>query len=220
MTDVPRGRPRSEARTAEILWAAAQLFASRGVAQTSTREIAAAAQTTERTLFKHFGSKEKLVRAVVEEAVLAHLAPVSLQELGQAIEGFAGDLQAWHRALLHARLAALAVTPELTRLLLVELLRDEALRAQFASQWQAAAWTPLVKLFGALQARGRLRVDVPADTLARGFLSINLGFLVGRLVLAPQLAWDEAGEIEGLVRLFGGGAGAPTALAALRPRCP
>ncbi|MDI1237634.1 MAG: helix-turn-helix domain containing protein [Polaromonas sp.] len=202
----PRGRPRSEARTADILWAAAQLFASRGVAQASTREIAAAAQTTERTLFKHFGSKEKLVRAVVEEAVLIHLVPVSLQELGQAIAAFAGDLQAWHCALLQARMKALSGTPELTRLLLVELLRDEALRAEFAGQWQAAAWNPLVELFRHLQAGGNLRSDVEAATLARGFLSLNLGFLASRLVLAPAHTWDDEAEIEGLARLFAAGA--------------
>ena len=92
----------------DVLWAAARLFSQRGVAQTSTREIAAAAQTTERTLFKHYGSKDGLVRAVIGEAVVAHLAPVSLQALREAIEAQGDDLQAWHRALLRQRSAALA----------------------------------------------------------------------------------------------------------------
>lgn len=207
----PRGRPRSEARTAEILWAAAQLFASRGVAASSTREIAALAQTTERTLFKHFGSKDGLVRAVLEEAVLANLAPASLAGLASAIAGFGGDLQAWHRALLASRLEALMGTPELSRLLLVELLRDQAVREVFGGQWRAAAWQPLVELFSGLQAQGRLRADVPAEALARGFLSLNLGFLVGRLLLAPEMAWNDAAEIDGVARLFAQGCMAPPA---------
>jgi AcrR family transcriptional regulator len=207
--DKPRGRPRSEALAAEILWAAAQLFAQRGVAQTSTREIAARAQTTERTLFKHFGNKEALVRAVLDEAVLAHLAPASLAGLTRAIESFGGDLQAWHRALLAERLRALADAPELTRLLLVELLRDEVLRQRFAVTWREAAWQPLVELFTALQAQRRLRRDIEPVRLVRQFLSLNLGFLLSRLLLAPALDWDEEAEIEAVARLFDAGSAGP-----------
>ncbi len=190
----------------DVLWAAAQLFARRGVAQTSTREIAAAAGTTERTLFKHFGSKDALVRAVVDQAVLPHLAPTSLQALRRLIAAHAGDLQAWHRALLHGRAQALAQAPELTRLLLVELLRDEALRERFAQQWLAAAWQPLNELFALLQREGRLAADIAPATLVRVFLSLNLGYLVARHVLAPAAPWDDEAEIAAIARTFARGA--------------
>ena len=45
----------------DILWAAARLFAHQGVAQTTTRQIAADAATTKRPRFKHFGRKDSLV---------------------------------------------------------------------------------------------------------------------------------------------------------------
>jgi AcrR family transcriptional regulator len=172
------------------------------VAASSTREIAQQAGTTERTLFKHFGSKEGLVQAVLEEAVLAQLAPTSLAALSQAIDGFGGDLQAWHRALLTSRLHALSAAPELSRLLLAELLRDDSVRQQFAAQWKSAAWEPLLQLFAHLQRQGRLRRDLSADQLARQFLSLNLGFLIGRLLLAPDYAWDDQAEIAALARAF------------------
>ncbi len=197
-----RGRPRSEARTAEILWAAAQLFARQGIAATTTRQVAEQAQTTERTLFKHFGSKDGLVRAVLEEAVLAHLAPTSLAGLTTAIQSFGGDLQAWHRALLSARLKDLAAAPELTRLLLTEMLRDASVREQFAAAWKEAAWAPLVGLFRQLQDAGRMRTDTTAQALVRQFLSLNLGFLVARLLLAPDAGWNEQEEIAALARGF------------------
>jgi AcrR family transcriptional regulator len=192
----------------DILWAAARLFAQRGVAQTSTREVAAAAHTTERTLFKHYGSKDALVRAVVDQAVLPHLAPTSLQALRRLIDAHAGELQAWHRALLRSRTQALARAPELTRLLLVELLRDEPLRERFAQQWMEAVWQPLVELFAALQREGRLAPDFAPATLTRLFLSLNLGYLVARHVLAAAQPWDDEAEIEALARLFARGAGA------------
>lgn len=191
----------------DILWSAARLFAHQGVAQTTTRQIAADAATTERTLFKHFGSKDALVQAVIAEAVLPHLAPTSLDGLRQAIEAHSDSLQTWHRALLQARTQALGQAPELTRLLLVELLRDEALRARFAAQWGDAAWQPLLALFTRLQKAKRLRSDIGADTLVRLFLSLNLGYLVSRHVLAPGQPWDDTSEIAGVAALFARGAG-------------
>lgn len=203
----PARRGPAPSKPADILWAAARLFAQRGVAQTSTREIAAAAATTERTLFKHFASKDGLVHAVIEQAVLQQLAPGALAELQALIQRPAADLAAWHQALLAARGAAAAAAPELTRLLLVELLRDAALRERFAAQWRPAVWSPLTALFSQLQAQGRLRADMPATMLARQFLSLNLGHLVARHVLAPDLpGWDDAAEQQAIARLFADGA--------------
>ena len=192
----------------DILWAAARLFARRGVARTSTREIAAAAHTTERTLFKHFGTKDTLVQAVIAEAVLPHLAPTSLDAMRRQIGAPAADLHAWHRALLRSRAEALAEAPELTRLLLAELLRDDALRERFAQQWLHAVWQPLLALFESLQREGRLRRDIGAATLVRLFLSLNLGYLVGRFVLAPRRHWDDDAEVDAIARVFARGAGA------------
>ncbi len=201
----PARRGPAPTKHLDVLWAAARLFSQRGVAQTSTREIAAAAQTTERTLFKHFGSKDGVVRAVISEAVVAHLAPTSLDALRQAIEAHGDDLATWHRALLTQRSAALALAPELTRLLLAELLRDEALRLRFAATWTGAVWQPLLALLERLQRDGRVRRDIPAASLVRMFLSLNLGFLVGRHVLAPDLPWDDEAEVAAIAALFAAG---------------
>jgi len=206
ITPARRGPPPT--KHVDVLWAAARLFARQGVAQTSTRQISAEAGTTERTLFKHYGNKDALVQAVIAEAVLPHLAPTSLQALRAAIEQAGDDFAAWHRALLRAREAALAQAPELTRLLLVELLRDEALRARFTALWLDAAWKPLVGLFSQLQRRGRLRKDMTAANLVRMFLSLNLGYLIGRYVLAPGSDWQPDAEIDAIARFFSAGAAA------------
>lgn len=190
----------------DILWAAARLFARQGVGQTSTREIAAEAGTTERTLFKHFGSKDGLVQAVMSQAVLPHLAPTSLDALRQVIEAHGADFVAWHQALLAARSSVAAESPELTRLLLVELLRDEALRRRFDAIWRPAVWEPLLGLVRRLQAEGRLRPDLQAETLVRAFLSLNIGHLAVRHILAPGPGWDDAREHAALAQLFAFGA--------------
>ncbi len=206
MDTTPRRGP-APTKHLDILEAATRLFARQGVAQTSTRDIAAEAGTTERTLFKHFGSKDGLVQAVMAEAVLPHLVPASLQGLQKALAAHAGQMADWHAALLHERQQNWARSPDLARLLLTELLRDDMLRAQFADQWQAAVWRPLARLFERLQANGTLRADLPAAALARQFLTLNLGYLIARTVLAPDLPWDDAAEQAGIASLFELGAG-------------
>jgi AcrR family transcriptional regulator len=192
----------------DILWAAARLFAAKGVAQTSTREVAAAASTTERTLFKHFGSKDGLVKAVIDEAVLPHLAPTSLDALRHVIERHGDDFAAWHVALLASRSDSLAQAPELTRLLLVEMLRDSALLQRFVDQWLLAVWQPLLALFERLQHEGRLAKSSRPESQVRMFLSLNVGYLVARHLLAPEAAWDDARERQAIAGLFLHGAAA------------
>lgn len=202
VVDTPARRGPVATKHLDILWAAVGLFAARGVAQTSTRDIAAAARTTERTLFKHFGNKDGLVQAVITEAVIPHLAPQSLAGLRDAIQARHGDLASWHRALLIGRSQQMGQGADLARLLLMEIVRDRELREQFGREWASAVWRPLCELFAGLQAQGRLRRDIDHERLARMFLSLNLGFLVGRHLLAPDLPWSEQAEIEAIAALF------------------
>jgi TetR/AcrR family transcriptional regulator len=62
---------RHDYRRRQILDAAAELFAHRGFAGTTTRQIAAAVGTTETVLFRHFPTKESLYAAILEDRVPA-----------------------------------------------------------------------------------------------------------------------------------------------------
>jgi TetR/AcrR family transcriptional regulator len=56
-------------RRRQILDVAAQLFAARGYAGTTTKRIAARAGTSETVLFRHFPTKEKLYAALLEQRI-------------------------------------------------------------------------------------------------------------------------------------------------------
>ena len=60
------GSPSEDTRQ-RILEAAAQVFAEKGYARATTRVLAAAAGVNEVTLFRHFGSKQNLFAAVIEQ---------------------------------------------------------------------------------------------------------------------------------------------------------
>lgn len=71
----PRGR---EAVKEALLESAAALFAEQGIARVSVRDIAARARVNHGLVHRHFGTKEELVRAVMEK-LAGELACVSRQ---------------------------------------------------------------------------------------------------------------------------------------------
>lgn len=62
-----RRQQRIDRRRGEILTAAAQVIAEKGYANTTTREIADAAEIAEGTLYNYFPSKREVLLAMVEE---------------------------------------------------------------------------------------------------------------------------------------------------------
>jgi AcrR family transcriptional regulator len=211
VTTSRRGRAPSDSLHQRILESAATLFARQGVDRTSTRDVARHASTTERTLYKHFGSKDQLVEAVVEHAFATHVVAEGLSDVSSGIQGYGGDFAAWHRHFLTDRLAAWQRSPELARLLLAELVRHAEWRERFGAHWTRAVWLPLVSLFEELQRQGILRTDIGANSLAREFLSRNLSFLVAQVLVGSPAAMDQAGEIMTISELFLKGAAASAA---------
>ncbi|MCK4858343.1 MAG: TetR/AcrR family transcriptional regulator, partial [candidate division Zixibacteria bacterium] len=63
-----RRQRRIARRRGEILAAAARVFADKGYANTTTRELADAADIAEGTLYNYFGGKREILLAIVNEA--------------------------------------------------------------------------------------------------------------------------------------------------------
>jgi TetR/AcrR family transcriptional repressor of mexJK operon len=67
----------------KIIKKAVRLFTKLGYARTTTRKIAAEAGITEITLFRHFGSKEKLFTSIIEQCA----APFIIKNFNDRISG-------------------------------------------------------------------------------------------------------------------------------------
>ncbi|MBU7586103.1 MAG: TetR/AcrR family transcriptional regulator [Nostoc sp. TH1S01] len=63
-----------------LITAASQVFASLGVQGATTREIARVAGVNEVTLFRHFASKEQLLKAVIENALALQIEALAHPE--------------------------------------------------------------------------------------------------------------------------------------------
>ncbi|WP_310488277.1 TetR family transcriptional regulator [Chamaesiphon sp. VAR_69_metabat_338] len=100
----------------KIIQAAIELFASQGVSETTTKQIAELAQVNEVTLFRQFGNKHGLLLAVIEDAdVFAQLGQNLATELPPA-----SNLADMLRAYANTCLQALEQTPAVIRSLVGE----------------------------------------------------------------------------------------------------
>jgi AcrR family transcriptional regulator len=114
---VPRDGSQARAR---LRAAALDLYRERGYDQTTTAQIAARADVSERTYFRHFADKREVLfdgeaelRAILVDAVLT--APDGLAPLPVMVEAFtaAVPLVIANRAVAQQRAEVIAVTPAL-----------------------------------------------------------------------------------------------------------
>lgn len=194
-------RPSTE-KEAAILAAATQLFGDKGYDGARTAEIAARAGVTERTLFRYFPSKNQLYKRVMFPAVLAATMPRELTETGKLFALDAESFADWHRRVLKLRIdGARASAPQL-RLMLATLMTDETLRRRTIGIWKKNLWQHAVDTVKRYQKRGQLRTDLKAAAMARAIISLNLGYIIARALLAPDAKWDDDAEVEATVELL------------------
>lgn len=131
---MPRGEFDRSARRArtrtQLLEAAAQVYARRGFAGATLEEVASEAGFTKGAVYAHFGSKENLLLALVEE----HLAVQVAEQIGL----FDRDRVTWERPLAGSDrwMESVQENPDRFRLfveLWVYAQRDESLRKRLAS---------------------------------------------------------------------------------------
>jgi TetR/AcrR family transcriptional regulator len=197
--DAARFARPSTCKEEAILRAATAIFGEKGYEGARTADIAAAAGVTERTLFRYFSSKDVLYRRVMFPAILASAVPRVLTDAGKLFASESGSFREWHRQVLRQRLdAAKRAIPQF-RLLVAGLMSDEALRDKIVVIWKAQVLVPLTSTLRRLQAKGEVRTDVSPERLARMIISVNLGFIFARALIAPDAAWDDEAEIDATV---------------------
>lgn len=114
---IPKRQRRKEARPAEIMAAALDLFSEKGSAATRLEDVAEAAGVSKATIYLYFENKEQLFTALVRE-----LATPRFDEIEMLIDGFEGT-SAELLDFVIARLGEAATTtriPALARIVLAE----------------------------------------------------------------------------------------------------
>jgi AcrR family transcriptional regulator len=131
LDDVGRAVGRGHARS-QLLAAAIDLFAERGVAATRVEDVLVAARLSRRTFYQHFDDKQAVVRAIYE-LVTRHLAAA----FAEASAG-AGDPKSAIARILDVYLEVHRTDRDIVRALIEDSLRPDSvlfrMRAQFRGQ--------------------------------------------------------------------------------------
>ncbi|MEE8482607.1 MAG: TetR/AcrR family transcriptional regulator, partial [Acidiferrobacterales bacterium] len=105
-----RWRRRKEARPAEILEAALDLFAEKGYAATKLTEVATRAGVSKGTVYLYYESKEALFQALVKEMVLPHIEQSEhmVDEYnGATVDLMQGLVQFWLDNVIHTKVCGI-----------------------------------------------------------------------------------------------------------------
>ena len=206
-------KPQTE-REAAIIQAATRLFGERGYDATRTAQVASMAGVTERTLFRYFPTKSALYRRVMFPAILAATLPRELTYIGRLFASDSESYSDWHRRILKARIEVAKDAAPQFRLLIATLMTDEAVRRRVIELWKKNLWEMAVAAIRRYQRRGQLRSDVRPEAIARTVVSLNLGYIIARALLSPEVKWNDQAEIDATLELMmhgAAGAASPSA---------
>jgi TetR/AcrR family transcriptional repressor of mexJK operon len=169
---------RSERKRQSILDAGQSLFLRQGYRGTSVDEIAARAQVSKQTVYKHFGDKQDLLFAIVSAALQSAAEPVMerITALPHTTE-LEHDLIELAVDYLHTVLAEPVV--QLRRLVITEAHRLPDLAEMYYQQAPARTLTALADAFGQLHRRGVLRIPEPG-VAAEHFAFLIVGSPIDR----------------------------------------
>ena len=189
--------------TTKILDAAGKLFSQRGYVATTTRAIAQLAGVNEVTIFRHFGNKAGILRALGQR-IAARQKPDPTDETGPS--GDARD-----------RLLELAQSEIQNALsdggLVIRLAFDARSVPEVAEILGQAATANLAKLAGLIatwQTEGKLRSDIAPHILAQAFFSLTSSYVMHRMLVSDQEPdTDRTEEARQLFEVFWNGVVAP-----------
>jgi AcrR family transcriptional regulator len=168
-----------EARAAQILDAAARVFARKGYQRATTKEIAAEAGVAEGTIYNYFKSKRHLLIAMA-----SRLAMESLEQI-KALPPME-DEREYVAAIVTSRFELFLENIDLARALMLEMLVNDDLRQEYMTEVLSPAISFLGEYIRNRTEAGAFR-EVKPEIVARAMIGGVMSF---------GLLWLQHGELD------------------------
>lgn len=182
-----------------IVEAAIRLFAEKGYSNTSTAEIAKAADVSEASIFKQYGTKDKLLLSLVVPYIKEMFPFEADETMNQVFSGAYSDFEAFLRALLKNRIAFITENRDIFLVLIKEIIYKEELKNELFPYIAEVAATRLTKIVELFQERDEL-IDMPTRSILKLLFTVIGGFVASRFVLLNRESIDDE-EVEDVVRM-------------------
>ncbi|MFQ6102325.1 MAG: TetR/AcrR family transcriptional regulator [Anaerolineae bacterium] len=185
-----RRQRRTLARKAQILDAAAKVFAEKGFHRATTKEIADAADVSEGTIYNYFDSKEDLLIGIMGQLAEVETLP---EELMGALQS---DVRDFFVAIFRQRIGRMQQAQKMIQALLPEVMVNLELRERYYQQFVLRVATILEQYIEARIEMGHIR-PVDAALAARAVQGMFVGLILLRLLGdEPVLSrWEEVPEV-------------------------
>jgi AcrR family transcriptional regulator len=193
MTRINRGTAKTRDR---LLTAAIEVFSTAGYVGATTREIARLADVSEVTLFRHFQSKEQLLKAVAQ-----HITALLTETLTQQVE-WTHDIyrDLLHYAQLHDQM--FEEYQALFRMFIGEAQRHPSEALDVLQQSFLPLREKLVTYLHTCIEHGRVRPDINLPLSVDQLTGILLSGMIRRHVSSIQRGYSREEYIESSVELF------------------
>lgn len=169
-----------------LIEAATQVFAQAGVQGATTREIAAVAGVNEVTLFRHFASKEQLLKEVIKNALALQIEALAHPET------WTNDLYTDLRHYAQLYNAMLEAHEDLIRTFIGEAKRHPEAARRVIQEAGKPLREKLVAYLQSCQTQGTVRLDLEPIPAVDMFIGMLLGGMLRRSVaLHPHYSSED-----------------------------
>ncbi|WP_103213609.1 TetR/AcrR family transcriptional regulator [Lacticaseibacillus paracasei subsp. paracasei] len=169
-----------------IIIAAIEVFAEKGYAAASTKEIASRAGVAEGNIYSRFTNKRGLLNAIIAP-VLSQMFPDELDDfIKSRLHQDYVSLETFLTVLIKDRVIFLKDNAQIIKIVLSELLNDTQVRAQVVDGFTTQYWESMTYDLNAMVKRG-LIVDWPLEDILRTMWSMTGGLILGFLYFDQPL---------------------------------
>lgn len=169
-----------------IIIAAIEVFAEKGYAAASTKEIALRAGVAEGNIYSRFTNKRGLLNAIIAP-VLSQMFPDELDDfIKSRLHQDYVSLETFLTVLIKDRVTFLKDNAQIIKIVLSELLNDAQVRAQVVDGFTTQYWESMTHDLNAMVKRG-LIVDWPLEDILRTMWSMTGGLILGFLYFDQPL---------------------------------
>ena len=192
---------------ARLIEAALDLFAERGVTETTTKAVAERARVNEVTLFRNFGNKYRLLLAVIEDSAVFAKLVHALVEQANAEDSVAGFLQEYVRETL----STLNKAPDLIRSIVGEAGNYPQENRQALGKGLSEANRYVAEYLEQAIAQEARSSDLSAEQIVNLLNFLLVGYFVVNSTTEGYIDWDEQDDfLDSLATLFLQGAFTPS----------
>ena len=182
-------------RQKNILAAATEIFAEKGFAATSTREIAKKAGVAEGTIFRHYKTKKDLLLSIVTPMMIRLMAPIIIKDISKVLNNDHERFEGFIRAMIENRANFLKRNRQTIKIFLQEIPFHPELKDQYIEHVGNKVLARLRQIVEYYQEKGQI-IKLPPNTVIRLTGSTIIGYFVARHAIVQEADWDDEMELE------------------------